>query len=301
MLKLTLFGSFLAAVAPFASIQPDAKVAALPVSTPIELFNEYWYKSQAEVSCYTLSQESFGELHYGDAVLVYTPEKISRSKQYKPDNSENSTKDQVDVLKVNAIRKFTTGMYDFSLMNTVFTPTDLTKDPHSLKLTSSIQDWCGQVFYQLNWRANNYEAKSFSYLDGDDSKSSEVNTHMIEDELWNLIRINPSSIATRKVMMLPSVWFLNMKRKEMKPLEAGIINSEIDDKVSQIEVVYPTIQRVLRIQYETKFPHKILGWEEKNGKDPMTKAKLKTTVQTPYWLQNKVSDKPSRDKLGLMY
>ncbi len=302
-MKFTIFFSFILALASFILPTSASKNQAkqLVEKTPVGSFKDYWYNAKAEINTYTIEQERYGELRRGDAVLVFVTEELSRSKQVKLDNPEAASIDRVPVLKLNALRKFATGVYDYALMNSVFTPVDYTKDPHSIKLTSSIQDWCGQVFHQFNWRLNNYEAKSYSYFESEADQNYNINTHMLEDELWNRIRIDPTSIQTRKMMLLPSIWYLSMKHKPIKPLDAGVINTKIDEEVSQIEVVYPTIQRSLRIQYETKFPHKILGWEEQNGKDPITKATLKTTVLSPYWSENKVSDKTSRDKLGLMF
>ena len=281
-------------------VLPKAVLVSNKVA-PVGNFRDYWYKGQGEVNSYALEQERYGELRTGDAVLVFVTEELSRTKQVKLDKPEAASTDRVEVLKCNAMRKFATGIYDYSLMNSVFTPVNIAADPHSVKLTCSVQDWCGQVFHQFNWRGNAYDAKSFSYFEAEADAVYNVNTHLLEDELWNRIRIDPTTIPTRKLSILPGMSYLSMKHKPIKPIDAGIINSQIDEVISQIEVVYPTIQRSLRIQYETKFPHKIVGWEEQNGKDPITKATLKTSVMTTYWNQSKTTDKPIRAKLNLVW
>ena len=280
---------------------PEAKMIAASFNNG-QNFNEYWNSSsQAEINSYSLSQESFGELHRGEVVLVFLPETLSRSKQVRLENPEGTNVDKIQVMKSNMMRRFTTGLSDNSLMSSILTPIDFLKDPHSIKMTTSLQDWSGQVFHQLAWHSKSYDVSSISQLGTNEDIDYSVTTTMLEDELWNRIRIDPSSIETRSTTMLPSLAYLSMKHKPIRPVDAGIINSQIDERLSQVEVVYPTIQRVLRIKYETKFPHKIVGWEEQNGKEPLSRATLKTTVMSPFWSENKVADRPLRDKLGLMF
>ena len=42
-----------------------------------EQFQDYWYNHGAEISRYSLQQMRYGEIHEGDAVLVFVTEKIS--------------------------------------------------------------------------------------------------------------------------------------------------------------------------------------------------------------------------------
>ena len=43
-----------------------------------EQFQDYWYNHGAEISRYSLKQMRYGEIHDGDAVLVFVTEKMKR-------------------------------------------------------------------------------------------------------------------------------------------------------------------------------------------------------------------------------
>src|SRR5205823_4959911 len=110
-------------------------------------FRKYWQQGKGEITRYKLVQSRYGELHDGDAVLIFVTEPFSRSKQVKLDDWEHAGSDLVEVLKLNFTKKFVTGIYPYSLMLSIFTPVDAS---HTLKTSMTGQEWCGQVFSQLN-------------------------------------------------------------------------------------------------------------------------------------------------------
>ncbi|MEL7148626.1 MAG: hypothetical protein AAFO69_19785, partial [Bacteroidota bacterium] len=91
-------------------------------------FNSYWYQGKAEITSYALEQARYGEVHPGKAVMVFVTEDFSRSKQVKLDFPGRAGNDAVKVLKLNALWKFNTGIYDYSVMQSTFTPVDWDKD-----------------------------------------------------------------------------------------------------------------------------------------------------------------------------
>ncbi|MEK6223912.1 MAG: hypothetical protein N2A97_03490, partial [Thermodesulfobacteriales bacterium] len=101
-----------------------------------EEFKAYWYDGKAEITSYKLEQARYGELHEGYAVLVFVTEDFSKSKQVKLDNPQNANGDDVKVLKLNRIKKFDTGIYRYSMMDSVFTPIYIGEYPNTLKVTS---------------------------------------------------------------------------------------------------------------------------------------------------------------------
>ena len=48
-------------------------------------FQDYWYNHGAEISRFTLQQMRYGEIHEGDAVLVFVTEEIIPALQVKAD------------------------------------------------------------------------------------------------------------------------------------------------------------------------------------------------------------------------
>ena len=126
------------------SCQSDQKVPkdqdSIKSSTPLtKEFNEYWYSGKAELSSYELEQSRYGEIRKGEVVLVFVTEPFSIKKQVKLDAPQKAGKDNISVMKLNQVRKFTTGIYDYSIVSSTFTPVDLNQHPHTLKSNVSIQ------------------------------------------------------------------------------------------------------------------------------------------------------------------
>jgi len=151
-------------------------------------FSDYWYQGKAELNSYKLEQARYGEIHSGEAVLVFVTEDFSASKLVKLDNPAATPKDAVKILKLNNTRKFNTGIYPYSMMTSVFTPVDLKKHPNTLKITSSSQEWCGHTFMQVKLNKNNYKVGLKSYFESEGDSQFKVNKVMPEDEIWNRMR-----------------------------------------------------------------------------------------------------------------
>ena len=109
-------------------------------------FNQYWYSGNAELNSYALKQSRYGEMRDGEVVLVFVTEPFSESKQVKLDYPKMAGKDKVPVMKLNQVGKFSTGIYDYSIMTSTFTPVDTKAFPHTLKSTTSVQEWCGHTY-----------------------------------------------------------------------------------------------------------------------------------------------------------
>lgn len=104
-------------------------------------FNNYWYSGKAELNSYELKQSRYGEIRNGEALLIFVTEPFSLNKQVKLDNPRDAGSDQVSVMKLNAVRKFPTGIYDYTISSSTFTPINSKKHPHTLKSNTSIQEW----------------------------------------------------------------------------------------------------------------------------------------------------------------
>ncbi len=58
-----------------------------------QVFSDYWYKGQAEISSYELSQSRYGGVHDGKTVLVFVAEDFSKSKHVKLDEHREQITD----------------------------------------------------------------------------------------------------------------------------------------------------------------------------------------------------------------
>jgi len=299
LLTLTIsFFSFYSCTQEKKSINEAPKTAPLVLSPD---FGDYWYQGKAEITTYALEQVRYSQSRNGNATLIFVTEDFSRSKQVKLDNPQTNRDDIQKVMKLNFTKKFETGVYPYSIMSSAFSPVYPKNDLHAVKITTSVQEWCGHVFMQLNKSDKQYKVLERSYFESEGDQNFELPKTWVEDELWNLLRLNPEAIPDGNVQIIPSSRFLRLKHVETKAFEATIEHST-NDSSAQLTVEYPDLKRTLSIYYESEFPHQINSWEEtypEGGKQMTTKATLRKRILLDYWNRNNVADSTYRKDLGL--
>ncbi|TWO31708.1 septum formation inhibitor Maf [Seonamhaeicola sediminis] len=258
-------------------------------------FKDYWYAGEAEISSYELEQARYGETRTGKAVLIYVTEDFLPKLQVK---ANNQSAKNIAVLKLNTTKNFNTGIYPYSIMQSVFYP--VSNNQHALKVSSSIQEWCGHVYTQLNNR-DKFEIMSHSYFEGEADQQFNLNKSILENELFTQLRINPKSLPEGSLEIIPSFEFCRLSHKEIKPYKA-IARLKGND----YEVNYPELDRTLSITFNPEFPYQILGWEEtyksgfgSNSKTLTTKAILSKRIKSSYWNKNSNKHEFIRDSLNL--
>jgi len=265
-------------------------------------FKEYWYAGKAEVNAYQLDQSRYGENHNGHAVLIFVTEDLSKSKQVKLDYPEKVKEDKVSVLKLNYIKNFTTGIYPYSMMLSVFTPVQRNQYRNTLKLSMSIQEWCGHVYAQLNLKGNTYDGLGHSYFEQEGDVNFKLPAILLEDELLNLIRLDPKQLPTGERLLLPGMFASRIKHEALKPLQAKLTLRQEDTQYVYF-INYADVGRNLSIYFDVEFPHKINSWEENYidnyGRKLETKANLIKDLYIDYWAKNKNEFLYLRDSLGL--
>ena len=275
---------------------PSAEKKSLDLS---QEFKDYWYSGTAEITSYDLEQARYGEMRKGEAVLIFVTEDFLPREQVKA-NSSNS--ENISVLKLNSTKKFVTGIYPYSIMQSTFYPLD-GKD-HALKVSASIQEWCGQVYSQLNNR-NKFEVSSHSYFQGEaDQEFSLEKTHL-ENEIWNRLRIDPDAVPVGDFKMIPSLEYLRLSHNETKAYSAfGEFLTMDGYNIYTLE--YPELKRELKIYFSLGFPNTIEKWEEsypsgfgENAEILTSTAVKKQRIKTDYWNKNSNKNLPLRQKLDL--
>lgn len=262
-------------------------------------FHDYWHAGKAEVNSYNLTQSRYGERRPGKAVLIFVTEDFSKKLQVKLDDP--SGRNKINVLKLNFTKNFITGIYPYSLMLSVFTPVDRDKEPATLKAAMSSQEWCGQVYTQVNLRGNRYAIKSHSYFEQEADERFSVRQALLEDELWNLIRLDHENLPVGEIDVLPGLFHTRLNHVDLKVRTAHTEKSETDSAFIY-QLSFPEQERMLLVQYAKSFPFKILGWREtwKEKGEPMeTTATLDKTLYTDYWTKNKNQFQHLRDSLNL--
>ena len=260
---------------------------------------EYWYGGEAEITSYKLVQARYGELREGTSVMVFVTEPFSKKSMTKADRSSDSN---VPVLKLNQTKNFITGIYPYSMMTSSFLPFD--KGDHSLKISSSSQEWCGHSFMELE-NSGKFNIETRSYFEGESGKTS-LSKSYLEDDIWSLIRLRPESLPTGQTEMIPSFFYIRLAHIPTKAYKANAKNMVHDNGTSSYVIEYPELDRSLAIEYETAFPHKIISWNESYMDGfGSNKVKLNTTgtaiktIKSAYWGQHSNSDEGLRTELGL--
>ncbi|WP_080237771.1 hypothetical protein [Spirosoma rigui] len=293
-----------------ATIFQNPVSATVPASPPPANFAAYWFAGKAELNSYTLQQAQYGSLNAGEAVLIFVTEDFRTDKQVKAETPESHDK-SVPVLKTNLSKKFTTGIYDYSLFTSVFTPishgnSQPTLFPNTLKVSTSAQEWCGHSYLQLNYATNAYHVDSKSYFESEVSEDYEVEKVMLEDELWNRIRLAPDQLPVGETRLISGTMAARLRHKRLEPLPVKTKLSDYEGilfpgkLLKSYTVQYPTDDRTLMIVFESAFPHKIVGWEETyKSKDNLltSRAVLKKTIQSDYWNHNAPADSTLRREL----
>ncbi len=276
---------------------------------PFDGLGDIWYQGKAEVSRYDLQQNRYRDVHPGEQIMIFVTEDFLTDKQVKNDNYTNPN--STPIIKNNLLRKFTTGLYDYSVMTSVFTPTKVGEFPFTEKVTTSVQDWCGHAFMQINKQdAGGYRMQLFSYFENEGDLNKNVPEAILEDELFNRIRMNPKALPTGKLQIYPGTVFARLAHKPFLPVEAQASLRTYEgelfagDQLQAYELYYPEFDRRVEIVFEKEAPHRIEGWTESthsllDGKIRQTIAKRTSTEWIDYWTKNGLADRRFRAELGI--
>ncbi|WP_242121345.1 septum formation inhibitor Maf [Aestuariivivens sediminicola] len=265
-------------------------------STPLsEEFKDYWYSGEAEISSYRLEQARYGEIRQGKAVLIYVTEDFLPDKQVKAEQLHDN---RVSVLKLNATKNFNTGIYPYATMQSTFYP--VSNRSHALKVTSSMQEWCGHVYAQLNTREQ-IEVTLHSYFENEADQEYALEKSIMENELWTKLRIDPKSLPTGELDVIPSFEFSRFQHVPIKPFKAL---ATLD--TTRYTLQYPELNRTLAIDFNPHFPYDIISWEETfksgfgvNQNILTSRATRLKSIKSAYWKKNRIDDEVLRDTLHL--
>ncbi|TVZ27767.1 hypothetical protein JM83_2829 [Gillisia sp. Hel_I_86] len=290
-----LFGTFLLFLLSGCEENTSTEEVLLPERKLSEKFKSYWFNGEAEITSYKLDQSRYGEPREGTAVLMYVTEEFLPEAQVKANTKSDKT---IPVLKLNATKNFNTGIYPYSIMQSTFYP--LEGRSHALKVSASIQEWCGHVYIQLNNR-DNFKIDSHSYFEGEADKESELSKTYLENEVWTQLRINPDLLPTGDIHMVPSFETLRLAHKETKAYDA-MAEFYQDGEWSVYKISYQELKRDLKIYYSNIAPFKIEKWQEDSevdGKLYTTTATKMKEIKSDYWTKKSNKDLHLREQLNL--
>lgn len=268
-------------------------------------FYRYWSDGQAELSGYDLIQPRYGQPRHGRAVLIFVTEPYSRARRVKVDRYDPKDPDQVVVLKLNHQRKFQTGIYDYSVMTSVFA--DPTAGFRPLEVNFSSQEWCGHVYEEMHLSGDQAKAQVISYFEGE-SQAAELalGGAIAEDNLLILARSLASESLERKegpARMLGSALLRRLRHLPLEVYDTKLIWSQSPKEVKVPAGAF-TVHELdygrqdgtrCAMQIEVPYPHRVIGWRCADGE----RAELTGSTRLPYWKTNQEGDERRLTEMGL--
>ena len=271
-------------------------------------FWKHWGDGRAELDGYALVQPRYGATRKGSAVLVFVTEDFSDSLRVKADPGRHPSADVFPVLKLNAVRRFGTGIYDYAVMTSTF----LRVAPGwpLAKVSFSSQEWCGHVWHQLVPRGGQLAGLFHSYFDGAADGSDALDLPaggVAEDALPVLVRGWNGALAgpgqTRTVPLLPSLLWARLQHRPLAWTTATLTRARATSRVTVPAgtfeaTVYDVVVadgRRLSFAVETAPPFRLLRQTGPDGE----RLELTGSTRLAYWQLNKPGDEKHRREIGL--
>lgn len=280
-------------------------------------FDTRWHDGRAELDGYRLEISRYGEPRSGEAVMIFVTEPFSASKLVKLDDPARAPGDLMDVLKLNLVRDFQTGIYDYNTMVSIFSKT---ADFEPVKVSFASSEWCGNVYDELRVGASGIHERLFSYFEGQSTDRTLARRDGIfEDNLYILLRglrgdyLAPG--AKRSVAFLPSPFHSRLRHLPLE-WQAAEIERERVPVMSVVPAgrfettlyVVRTPDREGRFHIETAEPHRIVAWEwqaragaadARSWMGGAERGVLTGSARLEYWKLHDNGDETYRSQIGL--
>jgi len=275
-------------------------------------FEDYWYQG-AEMSGYALTVQRYGEPREGRAVAISVTEPFREAAFVKADRRERDPEGIVDALKLNLVRDFPTGVYDYDTMTSLFVRAD---DLSPMKVSFSSAEWCGHVYEELVFDGDVLRADLHSYFEGESGRRELPVTGdlMTGDELFVRLRglrgpwIEPG--GTRRVRLLPAAFLRRLTHAPLAPVGATIERRAEPASVRvpaglfavDVYLVHTDDGRRGRFDVERAHPRRIVRWAWTRDGVPYEGADagvLLDTTLMAYWERQDRADAGALRELGL--
>jgi hypothetical protein len=253
-------------------------------------FGAHWHDGKAELDGYRLTVSRYGEERAGTCVMIYVTEPFSESMRVKVEDPNVDPGDTFEVLKLNLIRDFQTGIYDYNTMVSVFSRTT---DFSPAKISFTSAEWCGHVFENLLFYPDSVTGYCHSYFE-DESGPVQLEHPpggIAEDNLFILLRGLKGDFlgagGERKVRLLPSVYTGRLTHVPPQWVDAVIAREATTQTIQvpagEFDVMVYTVAidggRKGTYYVEKAYPHRIVRWEML----PDIRAELTGSKRLVYW------------------
>lgn len=299
-----------------ATSDKDGGGSAVAASSADPDFGAFWHDGKAELDGYHWTGIRYGQRRHGQAAMIFVTEPMSKSERVKVDDPSKNPSDVVDVLKLNLVRKFQTGIYDYSTMASVFLRT---ADFVPMKVAFTSSEWCGIVYDEMRFDPGTIHDEYRSYFQGESGNTDLTNpTDGVQgDALFILLRglrgdyLPPGGTTT--VPFLAGEFHRRLLHQKTDWTKATI---EREPKTTQVEVPAGKFQvmtyvvrigdtREGRFDVEAAYPHRIVRWSWKTRTEAGTPVdgwetgELSGSARLEYWKLHGDGDESYLKTLGL--
>jgi hypothetical protein len=284
-----------------------------PIKSHGEAFWKVWGDGMAEMNGYDLVYPRYGQPRKGVAVAIFVTETFSKSARVKADPGRHGTADEFPVMKLNLVRDYQTGVYDYNDMLSVFTALDeVDGRAYGLptKVSFSCQEWCGHVYSQLLFGRERAWLASHSYFDGEADATRGIRCREdagSEDALllWARGIGYPYGIgpAPREYHMLSSLESSRARHVPVQVVPVQLTRARESQRIQvpagafEVRVCTATTGNgtVRRYFIETAPPHRVIKWETSTGEH----AELLASDRMKYWELNREGGEEALKRMGL--
>ena len=271
-------------------------------------FWPHWSDNKAEMNGYRLVQPRYGARRTGTAVLIYVTEDFSDSLRVKADPGKHPASDVYPVMKLNDMRDFQTGIYDYNVMTSTFAR--VAPGWPIAKVSFSSQEWCGHVYHHLVPRPGRIGGIFHSYFDGEADGHDDLpmpDGGVLEDAVPILVRgwmgeWLPRG-GTRTVPFLPSLLRSRLDHRPLAWGQATVARAKAPSRVTvpagafavDTWTVAEQGGRTMTYLVESDPPFRLVRWTADDGEE----ASLLGSDRLRYWEMNGPGGEKWLKNLGL--
>ena len=289
-----------------AVLVPALIILAAPVTG--QDFWAHWGDGKAELNGYRLTQPRYGAKRSGTAVYVFVTEDFSDSLRVKAESGGHPEGDVTPVMKLNAVRDFSTGIYDYNVMTSTFLRTK--RGWPVSKVSFSSQEWCGHVWHQIIPREGRVDGVFHSYFDGEADGTEKLEMPadgVFEDALPVILRGWKGAFVeeggSRTVRFLPSLLHARLTHTALEWTTARISRASKTESVSvpagRFEVSMRTVEveggRTLTFAIEARPPYRLVRQTGADGEE----LALLGSARLAYWKLNAPGGESYLEQIGL--
>ncbi|MBZ0271734.1 hypothetical protein K8I61_06835 [bacterium] len=274
-----------------------------------EKFWPHWGDGKAELCGYGLTYPRYGESRNGRAVAIFVTETFSKKERVKAETTQIPPDDRLAVMKLNLVKDFQTGIYDYNMMTSAFVALEAQNGrPRGafVKSSFSSQEWCGHVYAEINARGDELRHRVRSYFFGESHEPKPIPrpaNAILGDELLIAARGFFGDTPAGDVPYLPSSEHARVTHTPLafttatitRESEATKIKTPAGEFSARAVTFAPKVGPATTVYVETAWPHRVVKWETTDGEA----AILRGSTRLPYWKLNAEGGEKYLKELGL--